>query len=282
MTVLIGSLGSGKTTVLKHLLTKSSSRLAVIVNELAAISIDLKQMRDPRSRIPMARSSEITGGCICCTRREAFLSEISSVAADASLDGLVIEAAGVAEPLHVAENFALVQDAVRLDTIVAVVDAVAAADALDALRILSTFQPAARANIIGKKSLTRPRKLFKPETKLMVEQIAYANVVLLCKCDQIDENIASELLVVFERLNPQATHHKCSHGSVPPTVALNTHKFSMQAAEDDDRWFSEVHKGTGEIERHLPVFRPPQLCVPCGSGAPWQSGYSLNYKSFSY
>lgn len=125
VTVLVGSFASGKTTVLKHLLARSNSRIAIIINEIADISTDLKQLLDSRAKMPaaLAMSSEVTGGCICCNRREAFVDQMCSFAASGDIYHLVVEAAGVAEPIHIAENFALVHHVVCLENMVTIVDA---------------------------------------------------------------------------------------------------------------------------------------------------------------
>mmetsp|Transcript_73734 Transcript_73734/g.140376 ORF Transcript_73734/g.140376 Transcript_73734/m.140376 type:complete len:566 (-) Transcript_73734:58-1755(-) len=250
VTVLSGCSGSGKTSVIKHLLANCGLRIALIVNDVADISVDLRQLRDPRSRLPLASGAEVVGGCICCTRRQKFLDRMMEITNSSNVDYVLVEAAGVAEPFHVAENFALVEH-VRLDTMVTVVDAAAAASLLEVLKFASNLNNSATANIFSEQSLIKHHKIFTPATRLLLEQVRFSNVILLNKCDKIEALAASDLCETLQRLNPDAQVHKCVHGKIHPDTLLNTNSFSMEQAEDSENWFAEARSQTAPV-RLLP------------------------------
>lgn len=106
---------------------------------------------------------------------------------------------------------------------------------------------------MSKQTRARPSKLFKPETKLLFEQISFANLILVSKCDLIETAVEAELWDVLQCLGPQAHIVKCVDGAVPISAVLDNGKFSMQAAETDERWFAEAHADAAETQRLLPL-----------------------------
>lgn len=101
--------GSGKTTLLTNILKSNQHglRIAVIVNDMAAVNVDGQHIRsfDPRSA--KNKTIEFENGCICCTLRGDLLAELGRLALDGKFDYVVIESSGVSEPMNVAETFAL-------------------------------------------------------------------------------------------------------------------------------------------------------------------------------
>ncbi|NDJ74735.1 MAG: GTP-binding protein, partial [Chloroflexi bacterium] len=101
VTVLSGFLGAGKTTVLNHILTnRAGLRVAVIVNDLSEVNIDIQlvQGKAALSRVDEQLVS-LSNGCICCVLREDLLAEVARLAGEGRFDYLLIEATGIAEPM---------------------------------------------------------------------------------------------------------------------------------------------------------------------------------------
>ena len=102
VTILTGFLGSGKTTVLRHLLTSSGQRLAVMVNEFGSVGLDGDLIRScgfcPEDELD-GRLVELNNGCLCCTVQDDFLPTMQRLLERAdTLDGIVVETSGLALP----------------------------------------------------------------------------------------------------------------------------------------------------------------------------------------
>lgn len=101
VTVLSGYLGSGKTTVLNHVLNnREGVKVAVIVNDMSEINVDARLVQSETS---LSRTDEklveMSNGCICCTLRDDLLQEVRKLAEERRFDYILIESTGISEPI---------------------------------------------------------------------------------------------------------------------------------------------------------------------------------------
>ncbi len=122
VTVLTGFLGAGKTTLLNRILSaKSERRLGVLVNDFGELSVDAELIVGVKSG-----QIELTNGCVCCEIRDDLMGSIGQLmSSQDELEGILLEASGVADPAGLVRTFTApaYRDAIRLDSITAVVDA---------------------------------------------------------------------------------------------------------------------------------------------------------------
>ena len=237
VTVLSGFLGAGKTTVLSHILNnRQGKKVAVIVNDMSEINIDAAVVQ---SEVALNRSEEklveMSNGCICCTLREDLLLEVSKLAEDGRFDYLVIESTGISEPLPVAETFTFadeegksLSDVAKLDTMVTVVDAV---------NFLKDYEEAQYLQDAGE-SLGEEDE--RSVTDLLVDQVEFADVILISKTDLAEANDVERLTAILKTLNTHAQIIPISHGNVDIDAILSTELFDFERAQQAPGWLKEM------------------------------------------
>ncbi|MFP3986652.1 GTP-binding protein [Streptomyces sp. E11-3] len=238
VTVLSGFLGAGKTTLLNHVLgNRQGLRVAVVVNDMSEINIDASLVRDGGSLSRTEeRLVEMTNGCICCTLRDDLLDEVARLAREGRFDYLLIESSGISEPMPVAATFAFARDdgasltgLARLDTMVTVVDAVNFLPELD------------RGDELTERGLAPVEDDERTVTDLLIDQVEFADVILLNKTDLVSEEDAGRLEATLLRLNPSARVRRIAHGVIDPAELLGTGLFDLSKAEQAPGWVAELN-----------------------------------------
>jgi len=237
VTVLSGFLGAGKSTLLNYVLrNRENLRVAVIVNDMSEINIDGSEVqRDVTLSRAEEKLVEMSNGCICCTLREDLLAEVGKLARDGRFDYLLIESTGISEPLPVAETFTFrdeegrsLADVARLDTMVTVVDGV---------NFLADYQA---AESLATRGETLGEEDERSITDLLIEQIEFADVILVSKIDLIGRHEREELIAILGRLNAQARILPMIMGQVPLEEILDTRRFDFERAAQAPGWLQEL------------------------------------------
>jgi G3E family GTPase len=251
VTVLSGFLGAGKTTLLNHVLNnRARRRVAVIVNDMSEVNIDADLVRDGGANLSRTdeRLVEMTNGCICCTLRDDLLAEVRRLAGEGRFDYLLIEGTGIAEPLPVASTFSFrdedghaLSDVARLDTMVTVVDAV---------NLLKDYGSNAFLRDRGETAGTEDGRTL---VDLLVEQIEFADVVVINKAADVAPDQLALVRAVVRGLNGDARLIEVSHGRAPLDAILDTGLFSEEKAQAHPLWFKELygaHEHVPETEEY--------------------------------
>jgi G3E family GTPase len=237
VTVLSGFLGAGKTTLLNRVLNnREGRRVAVIVNDMSEVNIDADLVRaDTELSRTQETLVEMTNGCICCTLRDDLLAEVRRIAGEGRFDYLLIESTGIAEPLPVAATFDFrdeygdsLSDVARLDTMVTVVDAVNLLNDYSSHDFLRD-----RGENLGADD---DRSL----VNLLVEQIEFADVVVLNKVDDAQSHQVDAARKIIRSLNGDARIIETSHCIVAADAILNTGLFDFDRAQEHPLWAKEL------------------------------------------
>jgi len=237
VTVLSGFLGAGKTTVLNHILNnRDNRRVAVIVNDMSEINIDMATVRNT---VQLNRAEEklveMSNGCICCTLREDLLIEVRRMAEEGRFDYLVIESTGISEPLPVAETFTFadengvsLSEIARLDTMVTVVDAANFLDDYDEARMLKET-----GESLGEEDE-------RSVADLLIDQVEFSDVILVNKTDLVRKDELMRLVNIIQSLNTEADVIQITHGAVDLGLVLGTNRFSFERAMQAPGWLKEL------------------------------------------
>ena len=257
VTVLSGFLGAGKTTLLNHVLNnREGLRIAVIVNDMSEINIDAQLVAEGGAELSRKEEKlvEMSNGCICCTLRDDLLEEVRRLAFEGRFDYLLIESTGVSEPMPVAETFFFrneagfsLEDISHLDTMVTVVDAA---------NFERDFGSPETLKSRGQEVNDEDERTI---VDLLVDQIDFADVILLNKIDTVDAAKKAEIISGIRALNSQAEVIECSYGQIDPSVILNTGRFDIQSAEQMPDWLKLIQNEpvpeTEEYGIHQFVYR---------------------------
>jgi len=243
VTLLSGFLGAGKTTLLTHVLNnREGLRVAVLVNDMASINIDAALLQDGvQLQESKDKLVELHNGCICCTLREDLISNVKALALERRFDYLIIESTGISEPMPVATTFAAPDEdkglatlggVARLDTLVTVVDCA---------NFLKDYQCADKA--VDRKDLGAEATDQRTIVHLLVDQVEFANVIILNKTDLISSEDLGRLKGILRKLNPGARYVESQYGVVGSKSVLNTRLFDMESASMTPGWVTELQGG---------------------------------------
>ena len=209
VTILTGFLGAGKTTLLNYILRQQHGyKFAVIVNEIGKIGIDGALIEKTEDDI-----LELSNGCVCCTVRKDLVKGVQNLVKKGGFDYLLIETTGIADPGPVAQTFLNIpqlQQLVRLDSIITVVDA----EQIE-------------------------RQMADSETAR--EQISMADFLLLNKTDLVDEPHLVRIEKLARELNPHATVFRTNQSQANLKELLDMHAFDLdRKLETDPEFLNEL------------------------------------------
>ena len=250
VTVLSGFLGAGKTTLLNHILSnREGIRVAVIVNDMSEVNIDAALVREGGGA-DLSRTQEtlveMSNGCICCTLREDLLKEVGRLAREGRFDYLLIESTGISEPMPVAATFDFrdedgfsLSDLAQIDTMVTVVDA---------FNFYRDYPSTDRLRTRGEHLGDDDERTV---ANLLVDQIEFADVIVLNKSDLLPERDLGLLEAMMRQFNPSARIIRAERGRVALASVMGTGLFDMDKAESAAGW-SQALRGevTPETEEY--------------------------------
>jgi cobalamin biosynthesis protein CobW len=221
-TIVTGFLGAGKTSLVRHLVTKADRRLALLINEFGELGIDRELLLG--CGIEGCRPEdvvELANGCICCTVADDFLPTLETLLARPEPpDHILIETSGLAlpKPLVQAFNWPEVKSRVTVDGVVSVVDAAAfaAGSFVEAPPLPQGVQPAPEHE--------------NPLEEVFTDQLACADLVILNKRDLLpDAEFAAAVRKIEAALRPGVRIVATEHGAVTAQLLLG-----LDAAAEDD------------------------------------------------
>lgn len=228
-TIITGFLGSGKTTLLNHILTADhGKRIAVIENEYGEVDIDGSLVA------AKAAGAEdivmLNNGCLCCTVRGDLVRMIGELVnrKKGKFDHIVIETTGLANPAPIIQTFYAedqVFNDVKLDGVVTLVDAKHVGFHLDESKPKGVVNEA-------------------------VEQIAYADRIIVNKTDLVGEPEISSLVQRLRKINRMAELKRTEYGNVELDYVLGIGGFDLERIDSAVESEKEDHQNHSHDHDH--------------------------------
>lgn len=242
--LLTGYLGSGKTTLVNHILTnRKGIRFAVIVNDLGEVNIDASLIQkggvvDQKDDSLVA----LQNGCICCTLKTDLIDQIFELMKSEKFDYIVIEASGICEPEPIAQTVCSIPTfgeayrkygICRLDCIVTVVDA---------LRFQSEFACG--------DSLTKADIVEDDIENLIIQQVEFCNKILLNKASEVTPQELGRIRQIIKTIQPGAEIIECDYANIDLDLILNTRMFDFEKVATSAGWIRGIEGPVEEEEHH--------------------------------
>ncbi len=209
VTILTGHLGAGKTTLLNYILTKQDNlKTAVLVNEFGEIGIDNDLIISNEEDM-----IELNNGCICCSINGELVTAIEKLLSkEKSLEYIIVETTGLADPLPIAMTFLAseLRDRIRLDSIITLVDA-------------ENFNEDILESEIGK------------------SQIIYGDILLINKCDLVSNERTNYLKSKLSLIKKDARILTSTKGEVPLGMLLSVGLFESDKLNKESENMIENH-----------------------------------------
>jgi len=205
---------------------------------MSEVNIDADLVRGGEAALSRAEETlvEMTNGCICCTLREDLLMEVRKLANEGRFDYLVIESTGISEPLPVAATFSFrdehdecLGDVARLDTMVTVVDA---------LNLLTDYSS---TDLLSARGETAGEGDDRSLVGLLVEQIEFADVVIVNKASAVSPEQLATVKQVVASLNADAQIIEANFGTVALDTILDTGLYDEERSEQHPLWMKELY-----------------------------------------
>lgn len=246
--LLTGYLGSGKTTLVNHILNnKKGIRFAVIVNDIGEVNIDADLIQ--KGGIVGQKDESLVAlqnGCICCTLKMDLVEQIQDILKLNRFDYIVIEASGICEPEPIARTICSIPQMgeqfvehgiAKLDCITTVVDA---------WRMQAEFNC---GDDLNKQHLDE-----EDIENLLIQQIEFCNIVLLNKVSEVKPEELERVRQIILQLNPTVKIIESDYAKVDLEELLYTGWFNYGEASGAAGWIQQMERMTTKEEDHEAKF----------------------------
>ncbi|MBU9628867.1 cobalamin biosynthesis protein CobW [Burkholderia multivorans] len=244
VTIVTGFLGSGKTTLMRHILQQANGRrIAVIVNEFGELGIDGEILKDCGIGCDDATGEasgqlyELANGCLCCTVQEEFYPVMEALLERrADIDHVLIETSGLAlpKPLVQAFNWPTIRHAFTVDAVVTVVDGPAAASG----------QFAENPQAVDAQRRADPNLDHEsPLHELFADQLSAADLVIVNKAELVDDAKFAQIeAAIRDEIPPQVKIVRATRGELDLAMLIG-----LESASEDTIHLRHDHHGAAGV-----------------------------------
>lgn len=225
ITLLVGYLGAGKTTLMNHILNNQQGyKVAVIVNDIGEVNIDAQLISKDANITDTSSLVAMQNGCICCSLKSDMVNQIEGLIKTGKFDYVLIEASGVCEPMPIAQAIEQIDNG-YIDGVISVVDA---------MRMVTEFD---EGNALLKKDMGE-----EDIESLLVQQIEFCNTLIINKTDLVNEEQLKKIRAVVKMLQPNARVIETTKANVDIKDVLGTNEFDFEKVYESAGWVAELNK----------------------------------------
>lgn len=242
ITLVTGYLGSGKTTLINHILKNAKNhKIAVIVNDIGEVNIDADLIAS--GGIVSGKDDSLvalSNGCICCTLKEDLVNQLADLVNSHNFDYILIEASGICEPVPIAQTIAYMEDEFEkrklpkfysLDSIISVTDALRLKDEFGCGEVLKETER-------GEENLEN----------LVIQQLEFCDIVLLNKVSEISKEELRKVKIAIKAIQPEAKIIECDYCDVDIDELVDKHLFNFDKAAGSAAWIREFEDWDNEVD----------------------------------
>ena len=244
ITLITGYLGSGKTTLINHILRNAKgNKMAVIVNDIGEVNIDADLIEN--NGVVSGKDENLvalSNGCICCTLKQDLIQQLADLVKQQKYDHILIEASGICEPVPIAQTITYMEQEFEkqhlpkfywLDAIISVTDALRLRDEFGCGE---TLKEATR----GEENLEN----------LVIQQIEFCDIVLLNKASLISKEELRRVKIAIKALQPEAEIIESDFCDVDIDRLIDTDLFDFDKASGSAAWIREFEDWDSDVEHH--------------------------------
>ena len=244
ITLITGYLGSGKTTLINHILRNAKDhKMAVIVNDIGEVNIDAELIEG--NGFVSGKDDNLvalSNGCICCTLKKDLITQLADLVKQQRFDHILIEASGICEPVPIAQTITYMENEFKqqglprfyyLDAIISVTDALRLKDEFNCGEYLPQTER-------GEENLEN----------LVIQQIEFCDIVLLNKVSLLNEEEIKKVKMAIKALQPTAQIIDADYCKVDIDELIDTNLFDFEKASGSAAWIREFEDWDTDVEHH--------------------------------
>ena len=242
ITLITGYLGSGKTTLVNHILKNAKNhKMAVIVNDIGEVNIDAELIA--KGGVVSSQDNNLVAlqnGCICCTLKKDLIQQLADLVQSQRFDHILIEASGICEPVPIAQTISFMEAEFEkqglpqfytLDAIISVTDALRLRDEFGCGESLETAHR-------GEEDLEN----------LVIQQIEFCDVIILNKVSDISKTELERVEKTIKAIQPKAKIIYADYCRVDIDDIVDTKLFNFEEASTSAAWIREFEDWDNEVD----------------------------------
>ena len=243
ITLITGYLGSGKTTLINHILKNANNHhIAVIVNDIGEVNIDADLIES--GGVVSSKDDNLVAlqnGCICCTLKKDLINQLADLVQTQKFDHILIEASGICEPVPIAQTISYMEAEFAkrqlpkfytLDAIISVTDALRLRDEFGCGEIL-------KDTVRGEEDLEN----------LVIQQIEFCDVILLNKASEISKEELRRVEMAIKAIQPVAQIIETDYCNIDIDKLIDTNLFDFERASTSAAWIREFEDWDTDVEK---------------------------------